>query len=235
MRKTLGGLTVAVAALATGCGGQPLAVTSLPRPGNFATRIDNPWFPLLPATVLTYRGVKDGRRAVDVVTVTNQHRMIEGIPATVIKDRLYLGGVLEERTADYYAQDRKGNVWYLGESTATLDRRGRPQSTEGSWLAGVNGARAGIYMPANPEPGRAGRQEYYRGHAEDQYKVLSLGDHVSSPAIASKHALLTQETTRLEPGVVDHKVYVRGFGTVVEDTVHGPTERLVLDSVQRRP
>jgi hypothetical protein len=156
-----------------------------------------------------------------------------GVQSTVIHDRLYLNGRLAERTTDWYAQDRPGNVWYLGESTATLDARGNTISTDGTWRAGVNGARAGIYMPAHPKPADAGRQEYYRGHAEDQYKVLSLTARVTSPAVSSSRALLTQETTRLEPGTVDHKFYVRGVGTVVEEAVRGASERLVLQSITR--
>jgi hypothetical protein len=89
-------------------------------------------------------------------------------------------------------------------------------------------------MPARPEPGDTGRQEYYKGQAEDQFKVLSLGASVTSPAVSSHHALLTQETTRLEPGTVDHKLYVRGIGTVREEAVKGSTERLVLFSVKHR-
>ncbi|MDQ6606101.1 MAG: hypothetical protein M3Z06_06085 [Actinomycetota bacterium] len=63
--------------------------------------------------------------------------------------------------------------------------------------------------------------------------MLSLHAHVKSPAVSSRHALLTQETTRLEPGTVDHKLYVRGVGTIREQTVKGGTERLVLVSVKR--
>ena len=204
----------------------------VPSPGQFVGRVTNPWFPLIPGTVLVYGGEKDGSRGRDVLTVTRRHRTILGIRTTVVSDRLYLAGHLAERTTDWYAQDRTGNVWYLGEQTATLNARGRVTSTDGTWLAGVGGARAGIYMPAHPAPGDAGRQEYYRGHAEDQYKVLRLGAHVSTPAVSSDHALLTQETTRLEPGTLDRKLYVRGIGTVLEQTVRGGSERLVLSSVR---
>jgi hypothetical protein len=211
----------------------------LPPPTQFVGRVTNPWFPLTPGTVLVYRGEKDGSRGRDVFTVARQRRMILGIRATVVSDRLYLARHLAERTTDWYAQDRTGNVWYLGERTATLNARGRVTSADGTWLAGVGGARAGIYMPAHPAPGEAGRQEYDRGHAEDQYKVLGLGAHVSTPAVSSDHALLTQETTRLEPGALDHKLYVRGIGTVVEQTIRGGSERFVLTSVthheRRRP
>jgi hypothetical protein len=227
--------TLLTAIALAGGPGPALAIPALPSAPSFARRIDNPWFPLLPGTVFVYRGEKDGRPARDVLTVTRRHREILGIDATVIDDRLYLSSHLAERTTDWYAQDRRGNVWYLGEATATLDAHGRTLSNEGSWRAGLNGARAGIYMPAHPEPGDAGRQEYYRGHAEDQFRVLSLTAHVSAPAVSSDRALLTQETSRLEPGTVDHKLYVRGCGTVVEQSVKGGNERLTLDSVHMPP
>jgi hypothetical protein len=211
-----------------------LPIPPVPSPQSFANRIDNQWFPLIPGTVFVYRGEKDGKPGRDVLTVTHRHRTIMGIRATVVFDRLYLNGHLAERTTDWYAQDKRGNVWYLGESTATLDAHGKTISTEGTWLAGVHGARAGIYMPAHPKPGDTGRQEYYRGHAEDQFKVLSLNALVRSPAVSSRHALLTQETTRLEPGTLDHKLYVRGIGTVLEQTIKGGSERLALMSVTHR-
>jgi hypothetical protein len=234
MRKTL----LVLSAITAGGWAAPatasLPIPPVPSPDSFANRIDNQWFPLIPGTVFLYRGEKDGKPGRDVLTVTHRHRTIMGIRATVVFDRLYLNGHLAERTTDWYAQDKRGNVWYLGESTATLDAHGKTISTEGTWLAGVHGARAGIYMPAHPKPGDTGRQEYYRAHAEDQFKVLSLNASVRSPAVSSRHALLTQETTRLEPGTLDHKLYVRGIGTVLEQTIKGGSERLALMSVTHR-
>jgi hypothetical protein len=239
MRRTLvvlatvaGSLTVAGGSVAATPAAASLAVLPLPSPGSFAQRIDNKWFPLLPGTVFVYQGEKDGAPGRDVMTVTHRHHTILGISATVVEDRLYLRGHLAERTTDWYAQDRQGNVWYLGEKTATLDAHGRTISTEGTWKAGVHGARAGIYMPAHPKPGETGRQEYWKGHAEDQYKILSLNAHAISPATSSRHALLTEETTRLEPGTIDHKLYVRGVGTALEQAVKGGSERLALVSVR---
>jgi hypothetical protein len=209
-----------------------LTVPSLPSPSRFVARVTNPWFPLRPGTVYRYTGVKGGKRALDVMTVTHSTTTIAGIKATVVADRLYLAGRLEERTTDWYAQDKSGNVWYLGERTAELDARGHVKTTGGSWKTGVGGARAGIFMPGHPFVGQAGRQEYLKGQAEDQFKVLSLHAAVHTPGASSKAALLTQETTVLEPGVLDHKLYVKGVGTAIEDTVKGPTERLVLQSIQ---
>jgi len=199
----------------------------------FAPRVDNPWFPLIPGTTWVYRGVKNGKAARDVVTVSHTTRTIQGVRCTSVSDRLYLAGRLEERTTDWYGQDRRGNVWYFGEATAELDRSGHVTSTEGSWLAGRHGARAGIYMPARPRVGQTGRQEYYKGHAEDHFAVVSVRARVSVPYLSSTRAVLTKEWTPLEPGTLDHKYYVRGVGQVKEVTVKGPTERNVLLSVRR--
>jgi hypothetical protein len=202
-------------------------------PHRFAPHVTNPWFPLTPGSRYVYRGTKDGKQGRDVVDVTHTTKTILGIHATAVSDRLYLAGRLEERTTDWYAQDRAGNVWYLGENTAELDRRGRVTSTEGTWRAGVHGAKPGIYMPAHPAVGVTGRQEYLKGHAEDHFRVLSLAQTVRVPYIRSSHALLTKEWTPLEPGTIDHKYYVRGIGTVKELTVRGARESNVLVSFRR--
>ena len=226
MRQVAIGLlsVIAAALFAQGSGGAT---------AGFAPRVDNPWFPLTPGTTFVYRGVKDGKAARDVVKVLHTTRTIQGVRCTSVSDRLYLAGRLEERTTDWYAQDRRGNVWYFGEATAELDSSGHVTSTEGSWLSGRNGARAGIYMPARPHVGQTGRQEYYKGHAEDHFAVVSVRARVSVPYVSSTRAVLTKEWTPLEPGTLDHKYYVRGIGTVKEVTVKGPLERDVLVSVHR--
>jgi len=199
----------------------------------FVDRVDNPWFPLRPGMTFVYRGVRDGEPSREVLTVTPLTKLIAGVRCTVLHDRLYLSGRLHERTTDWYAQDARGNVWYYGENTAELDKKGRVTSTEGSWQAGVDGANAGIYMPAHPKVGQTFAQEFYKGHAEDHFRVLSLAVPVNVPYTTSKRALLTEEWTPIEPGVIDHKLYVRGIGTVKEDTVKGGRELAVLVSVRR--
>jgi hypothetical protein len=206
---------------------------STPQTGgrHFVAQIDNPWFPLKPGTTFVYRGEKDGKTSRDVVTVTNRTRTIKGVRTTAVSDKLYLNGPLGERTTDWYAQDAAGNVWYFGEATAELDAHGKVTSTEGSWLAGVNGAREGIYLPGNPRVGQTALQEYLKGHAEDHFRVKSLSAKVTTPGASSSHALLTEEWTPLEPGVLDHKLYVRGVGQVREDSVKGGNEHAKLISV----
>ena len=203
------------------------------RSAGFSARVDNPWYPLEPGSTYVYQGVKDGEPSREVMTVTRRTKVIDGAPCAVIRDLLYLRGRLEERTTDWYSQDAKGNVWYFGEKTAELGKTGKVISTAGSWTSGVGGARAGIFMFAHPMPGRWARQEYYKGQAEDHFKVLSTQVSVTVPYISTTHAMLTKEWTPLEPGVIDHKYYVRGIGTVLEQTAKGPLERNELVSFRR--
>jgi len=238
MRKTLA--LLAAATVAAGCGSQSstparagAGVPAQPDPGRFAQQVQNPWFPLRPGTVYDYRGEDEGVPARDLLTVTHRTKTIQGVRCTVIDDRLYKRGRLAEHTTDWYAMDRDGAVWYFGEATATLDTKtGRVKSTDGSFQAGVDGARAGIYMPGNPRVGQSGVQEYYKGHAEDHFTVLSLKAQANTPGASSTRALLTKEFSPLEAGVLDHKVYVRGVGTVIEETVKGGNERFQLVSVR---
>ena len=234
MRRTLFivalAAVVAVAAGATALGATHVSTVD---PAGFSARVDNPWYPLQPGTTFVYTGTEDGKPLRDVLRVTHRTATIDGAPCVVVDDRLYVSGRLEEHTTDWYSQDSKGNVWYFGEQTASkLDRKGKPV-TSGTWKAGVDGAKPGIYMFANPRVGQSAQQEFYRGQAEDHFQVLSLRAAVSVPYVSSKAALLTKEWTPLEPGVLDHKVYVRGVGTVLEETVKGGTEHLELVSVQK--
>jgi hypothetical protein len=188
--------------------------------GPHSDRVDNRWFPLRAGSVYHYVGVEGGRPSTETVRVAHAVKRIAGVRCAVVHDLLFVHGRVVERTTDWYAQDTAGTVWYFGENTAELDARGRVTSTEGTWRSGVRGARAGVFMPAHPRAGQAGQQEHFKGHAEDRFRVLRVG----------KRTLLTEETTPLEPGVVDHKLYRRGVGTVRERTVKGGDERNTLVS-----
>jgi hypothetical protein len=205
-----------------------------PAPADFTARVTNPYFPLDPGMRWEYRGVKDGRALRDVVAVASRVKRIRGVPCAVVRDRAYLDGRLRESTTDWYSQDAHGTVWYFGEATEELDAHGRVTSTEGSWRAGVDGAREGVFMPATPRVGPTFAQEHYPGHAEDRFRVLSRRASVAVPyGTFSRRALMTAEWTPLEPGVRDRKWYVRAIGEVKEETVKGGDERAELVSFRR--
>jgi len=223
---------------AAGCGsddseaGRP-ATTSLPQgservrldPGAFTTAIDNPYWPMAPGSRWVYRETAPGEAPQRVVvTATHRTRRVAGVAARVVHDVVSAHGRLAEDTRDWYAQDRAGNVWYLGEDTVEY-RDGRPASRAGSWEAGVDGAQAGIALPAAPRVGLRYRQEYQAGAAEDRAQVLSLDEQVEVPFGHFAHVLMTKDFTPLEPRMLEHKLYARGVGPVLALTLSGGAER----------
>jgi hypothetical protein len=196
---------------------------AFPGPSHFVSVIDNPYFPLPVGRVLVYRGIKDGRTQIDRVTVTDQTKVIQGVTATVVHDIARHHGDLLERTTDWYAQDDQGNVWYLGEDTKAYSPNGRVD-TSGSWETGVNAAKPGIIMEADPQIPDAYRQECLAGEAEDTAWVVRVGGSTTVPYGTIHNVLDTLEVTRLEPGAIDEKLYGPGVGIIFERTLVGGRE-----------
>ena len=168
---------------------------------------------------------ESANRAVkDVLDVTSRTQGVPGGRARVVHDRVFQRGRVVEDTLDWYAQDRKGNVWYFGEKTKELDSKGNVTSREGSWEAGVHGALAGVFMSAHPKVGQRFRQEYLKGHADDHFEIVAIHGN----------RMTTHEWTPLEPGVLDKKVYERGIGTTREASIKGGSEFLHLYGVEHR-
>jgi hypothetical protein len=206
----------------------------MPSPSHWAPEVTNPWFPYVPGTTFTYKGVKDGQPTVDTYVVTGRKKSIAGVQATVIVNTLRTGSRLIEGTEDWYAQDDVGNVWYLGEATESFNSKEKLTGTTGSWQTGVRGARPGLYMPAEPRVGEAFYQEYLRGLAEDTYRIVSLDGTVTVPYGTYSNVMVTEERTVLEPDVVTLKYYVKGVGQVYETDVKGAIEYAKLVSITSR-
>jgi len=201
-------------------------------PANFQGEINNPYWPMRPGSRWVYReaGPRGPAQQV-VVTVTDKTKEILGIQATVVHDVVSEGGQVLEDTFDWYAQDRDGNIWYLGEDTKEFED-GKVVSREGSWEAGVDGAQPGIIVLADPQPGMVYRQEYYAGHAEDLGEVLSIHEQAQVPFGHFEDALLTKDFTPLEPKVLEYKLYAYGTGPVLVLGVSGGADREDLISFQ---
>jgi len=195
-------------------------------PADFSTRITNPWWPMRPGSRWVYRETDSGgARQKVVVTVTHRtKRIANGVTARVVSDVATEDGEPVEVTDDYYAQDRDGNVWYLGEDTAEYER-GKVVSREGSFEAGVDGAEAGVIMPARPRAGLRYRQEYYKGHAEDRARIVSRREQAGVPYGHFRHVLMIREDNPLEPKVLEFKFYARGIGPLLAVSVSGGSDR----------
>ena len=228
---TLGTLALS----ACGGGSEPAAqqTTSPPRgsepvtldPADFTVNVTNKYWPMKKGDRWIYEERDEkGTLTRDEVSVLDQTEKINGIEALVVHDVASQDGVTIEDTTDWYAQDSEGNLWYLGEQT-TEYQNGQPSSTEGSWEYGVDGAQAGILLPAEPTPGLQYRQEFLKDEAEDKAIVLSTSEQAQTPTGTYHDALLTRDTTPLEPELVELKWYAPGVGPVLTLTPSGEQTR----------
>jgi hypothetical protein len=211
-------------------GGEPVNLN----PAEFTTKITNPYFPLVPGTRMIYRETDTEGTVQRVIThVTKRRKLIaNGITARVVHDVVKQHGEPVEKTFDWYAQDKAGNVWYLGEDTAEYEN-GEVVSTHGSFEAGVDGAQPGVIMPASPRVGMTYRQEFYAGEAEDEAKVLALDAQAEVPFGHFGNVLMTNDLNPLEPRLSEYKLYAHGVGFVLELTASGATDRVELVRVIR--
>jgi hypothetical protein len=198
-------------------------------PSEFVATIDHPFWPLRPGARWVYRETdEEGNESQVVVEVTDESKAILGIRATVAHDVVSENGTVVEDTWDWYAQDAKGNLWYLGEDTKEYEN-GQMTSTEGSWTAGVDGAQPGIILPADPKVSMTYRQEYLEGKAEDAGEILSLDEKATVPFGSFDQLLMTRDYTPLEPDAEEHKYYARGVGPVLTVSVRGSGREELLE------
>ena len=196
-------------------------------PANFVSKIDNRYFPLKPGTGFHYQGVKDGSPQSDDMVVTHQVKYILGVRCTVVRDTVSQHGKPLERTFDWYAQDKQGNVWYMGEEALDL-KNGRFVRASDSWQAGVKLAKPGVIVRGHPRPGDVYRQEYYPpGGALDQAHVVRTTATVRVPAGTFRRVLVTDEWSPVEPQI-ERKYYVAGLGEIKEKVTAGGHEQFQL-------
>jgi hypothetical protein len=244
-RSALAAVTAGLTLLAAG---GPALASSPPRPGelaptqgtyapkidpaNFVGRIDNRYLPYTPGTRFHFVGVRGTTRQIDNQVVLHRTVRILGVRCTVVRDTVSEHGRAIERTDDWYAQDRPGNVWYLGEDSFEL-QHGRFVKASDSWKSGVDGAKPGIIMPGHPRRGDAYRQEYYPpGKALDEARVVRLGASLTVPFGTFHRLLVTSERSPLEPQT-ERKYYAPGVGEIAERVVKGHHEQFELVSVTR--
>jgi hypothetical protein len=199
-------------------------------------QIDNPYFPLVPGTTFAYDGVKTDPDTGEVeneeiiVEVLNQTRTVAGIEARVVRDRVWLEGLLIEDTFDWYAQDDNGHVWYLGENVTDYeyddDRNLIRTSHPGAWETGVDGALPGYIMEASPQVDDHYYQEFYAGVAEDRARVMGIGEMHTIPLGSFDGILRTRDfTTDVE--TYGEKFYAPRVGTIMEHDYIAATGMLI--------
>lgn len=174
----------------------------------------NDFFILEPGDQATFEG-QEGKHVVRlVVTVLNDTKRIGGVETRVVEERESKDGTLVEVSRNYFAVCGPANdVFYFGEDV-DLYEDGKVMDHEGSWQADRSGARYGLFMPARTLLGARFYQELAPGVAMDRVEIVSDSETLKTPAGEFQGCLKTEETTPLEPGVKDYKVYARGVGMI---------------------
>jgi len=219
------GLVLAAGAGCAAMGARDTAYHPQIDPANFQATVDNPYYPLVPGTVLKYSEKSGGETCENIITVTPDTKEIMGVKCVVVHDVVMKHGRVAEDTLDWLAQDKQGTVWYFGEATKEISPGGHV-STQVSWEAGVNGAQPGIIMPAQPKPGEPYRQEYGHGVAEDMGQIVATGETVTVPAGTYTDCVKTKEWSLLESGN-EHKWYAKGVGCIKELSTAGDVVELI--------
>jgi hypothetical protein len=191
------------------------------KPGKFdaPTRIDNKWIPMRPGTRWTYEGSsrEDDGKVVPhriIVTVTNLTKILGGVRTVVSYDEDFSDGELVEAELAFYAQDNDGNVWQFGEYPEEYED-GRFVRAP-AWISGLQGARAGIMMPANPESMPSGFAQGW-GPAvgwKDRGRLYKLGEKVSVSAGSFDGVLIIAESAAGEKDAEQLKYYAPGVGNI---------------------
>ena len=183
-----------------------------------ATTIDNRWFPLAPGTEYLFEGstLEDGELSKHWLefTVTDLVKEIGGVPTVVAWIVDYSDGELVEKEIAFYAQDKDGNVWYLGEHPEEYEEG--KFITAPTWIHGIAEARAGIMMTAAP---RAGSPSYSQGWGpavdfSDRGEVSEILEELCTAIECYSDVVVVREFTEMEPGASQLKFYAPGVGNI---------------------
>lgn len=148
------------------------------------------------------------------ITIEKRTKMVAGVKTRVYRDKVYLDGQLIEDTRDYLAQHRNGDVWYFGEDVKNYEN-GKFVDNEGSWLAGKDCAKPGIWIKADPKVGDSYLQEYLKGVAEDTSDIVSVNETVKIKIGTFTNCVKTFDWTPLDDTSLEYKYYCPKVGGLV--------------------
>jgi hypothetical protein len=116
----------------------------------------NKWYPLVPGTQTLRDGsITRGSRKLTHrlrVTVTDVTKEVNGVRTVLVLDQDIDAGQVGEASLDYLAQDKFGNIWYLGSYTERYEG-GEFVNAVDAWLAGEKDAKPGVWMLTDPKEG----------------------------------------------------------------------------------
>jgi hypothetical protein len=188
-----------------------------PDASRFSAKVDHPLVPLASVPLTIFEGTERGSEVRVESRFLERTGRVAEVPVAVVDVKEYKNGQLVEHTLDYYAQDKEGNVWYLGERVDDI-ADGKVVGRSGEWLAGQDDARPGLFMPAHPKVGQTFQQERAPGVAEDRSTVVAVGLEVRTPLRTFSECIKTKDFAPLD-NVTEFKHYCSGIGLVGEEGV----------------
>jgi hypothetical protein len=165
----------------------------------------NPYFILEPGYQLVLQGREGGENIELTITVLQETKKIGDIETRVVEEKETANGKVKESSKNYFAISKGTNsVYYLGEDVGK------------AWVHGEKGAQIGLFMPGLPLLGSRHYQEIAPGVAMDRAEIVGLSETVETAAGRFEKCLKVEETTPLEPGNKEYKLYAPGVGLVQE-------------------
>ena len=166
-----------------------------------------------------FRIVLEGGEGKLAVTVLDETRVVSSVETRVVEEREWNDGKLIEVSRNYFAFcPATKDAFYFGEEVDDVEN-GEVVGHAGAWLAGENGARAGLIMPGRPKVGMKYYQEVAPDIALDRAEILALDETFETPAGALSGCLRTEEGTALDPGEKEQKTYAPGVGLVQDENL----------------
>ncbi|MGZ5468513.1 MAG: hypothetical protein ACXW2H_05155 [Candidatus Aminicenantales bacterium] len=195
---------------------------------DFVSAGSNTFFRLEPGYRLKLEGREGLRRVTLVITVLEETRLVDGVETRVVEERESKGGRLAEVSRNFFAFNTADQgVYYFGEEV-DIYRDGKVVGHEGAWESGKDGARFGLMIPGRPEIQARFYQEIAPGIAMDRAEIVSLDASLKTPAGEFKGCLRVAETSPLERGAKEYKLYAPGIGLVKDASLrlveHGRAE-----------
>ena len=152
-----------------------------------------------------------------VISVLDETEMVDGIETRVIEEREYKNGQLKEVSRNFFAMAKETkDIFYFGEDVDDY-ADGEIIGHSGQWRAGTDGAKAGLYMPAEPVVGMRYYMEYHPGVAMDRAEIFDTDATVETPAGTFESTLVVTESSPLEEGDESYKRYAPGVGMIFDD------------------
>jgi hypothetical protein len=183
----------------------------------FTSKGENQYWSLKPGNFVVLGLLENDGSEFVKITVLKETEMVDGVETRIIEEREFENGELVEISRNFFAMaEDTGDVFYFGEDVDYFEN-GEVVRHDGEWRAGVNNAKAGLYMPAKPAVGMKYYMEYDPSVAMDWAVIEEIDAVCEMPKHTFDDCLIVTEGSTLEPGDMSYKRYAPDVGMIFDD------------------